>query len=344
MAGPGQVRFPGEDKRRKLRMKGIKKASDSIQKRLRKNLDALLDDPSSILPTRHPKGVFPRRDPLKKTQKEVQRVTDKRNNLKWLQRRMRKRRGDVPARALAGTLAAAHEETFDTVSIFQNPAYGRHSFVRRGMAAPTDLASMQNFHDIPLRLLLWRDHAKAGIWFFGSRAEIVCTGTKPLIPDGWIDEGLKQTPINLQKDGRVWFTSGLTPKEVEERKQTKDGWIRFEFNDGTLLGISAASLQSIEESLIGGISLRMLPPKISAVAEIEWIWAPEGWGDDREISKEMEEAGQEVLTAWTDLTLKDKDVVEILNMCGYPDARPFDKDNLYFNGIKLEKVWSCKHK
>lgn len=312
MAGPGQVRFPGEDKRRKLRMKGIKKASDSIQKRLRKNLDALLDDPSSILPTRHPKGVFPRRDPLKKTQKEVQRVTDKRNNLKWLQRRMRKRRGDVPARALAGTLAAAHEETFDTVSIFQNPAYGRHSFVRRGMAAPTDLASMQNFHDIPLRLLLWRDHAKAGIWFFGSRAEIVCTGTKPLIPDGWIDEGLKQTPINLQKDGRVWFTSGLTPKEVEERKQTKDGWIRFEFNDGTLLGISAASLQSIEESLIGGISLRMLPPKISAVAEIEWIWAPEGWGDDREISKEMEEAGQEVLTAWTDLTLKDKDVVERL--------------------------------
>ena len=29
---------------------------------------------------------------------------------------MRKRRGDVPARALAGSLAAAHEESFDTVS------------------------------------------------------------------------------------------------------------------------------------------------------------------------------------------------------------------------------------
>jgi len=312
MAGPGQVRFPGQDKRRKLRMKGIKKASDAIQKRLRKNLDALLDDPSSILPTRHPNGVFPRRDPLRKTQKEVQRVTDKRNNLKWLQRRMRKRRGDVPARALAGTLAAAHEDVFDTVSIFNNPVYGRHSFVRRGMAAPTDLASMQNFHDVPLRLLLWRDHARAGIWFFGNRDEIVCTGTKPLIPDGWIDAGLKLAPIDLEEKDGVWFTSGLTAKDVEERIQNKDGWIRFEFNDGTILGISAASLQSIEESLIGKISLRMLPPKISAVAEIEWIWSPDGWPDNRDAPDGMDEAIQEILAAWTELTLKDKDVVERL--------------------------------
>ena len=312
MAGPGQVRFPGQDKRRKLRMKGIKKASDAIQKRLRKNLDALLDDPSSILPTRHPNGVFPRRDPLKKTQKEVQRVADKRNNLKWLQRRMRKRRGDVPARALAGSLAAAHEEIFDTVSIFQNPAYGRHSFVRRGMAAPTDLASMQNFHDVPLRLLLWRDHAKAGIWFFGSRSEIMCTGTKPLIPDGWISEALKLAPIDLEQKDGVWFTSGLTAKDVEERKQNENGWIRFEFNDGTLLGFSAGSLQSIEESVIGWISLRMLPPKISAVAEIEWIWTPNGWPDNRKASDGMEAEVQKILTAWTDLTLKDKDVIERL--------------------------------
>ena len=312
MAGPGQVRFPGQDKRRKLRMKGIKKASDAIQKRLRKNLDALLDDPSSILPTRHPNSVFPRRDPLRKTQKEVQRVTDKRNNLKWLQRRMRKRRGDVPARALAGTLAAAHEDVFDTVSIFNNPVYGRHSFVRRGMAAPTDLASMQNFHDVPLRLLLWRDHARAGIWFFGNRDESVCTGTKPLIPDGWIDAGLKLAPIDLEEKDGVWFTSGLTAKDVEERIQNKDGWIRFEFNDGTIVGISAASLQSIEESLIGKISLRMLPPKISAVAEIEWIWSPDGWPDNRDAPDGMDEAIQEILAAWTELTLKDKDVVERL--------------------------------
>ena len=42
--------------------------------------------------------------------------------------------------------------------------------------------------------------------------------------------------------------------------------------------------------------------------------------------------------------IKDKNAVEILDMCGYPNAQPFDKDDLYFNGIKLEKVWSCNNK
>ena len=62
MKGPAQVRFPGEDKRRKLKMKGIKKASDTIQKRLRKNLDSLLEEPEKVIPTRHEGGDFPRRD------------------------------------------------------------------------------------------------------------------------------------------------------------------------------------------------------------------------------------------------------------------------------------------
>ena len=40
MAGPAQVEFPGGQKRR-LRMRGTKKASGSIQKKLRKYLDAI---------------------------------------------------------------------------------------------------------------------------------------------------------------------------------------------------------------------------------------------------------------------------------------------------------------
>ena len=40
--------------------------------------------------------------------------------------------------------------------------------------------------------------------------------------------------------------------------------------------------------------------------------------------------------------IEDKSAVEILQMCGYPGAAPFDKDDLYLRGTKLEKVWSCK--
>ena len=55
-------------------MKGIKKASETIQKRLRNNLDGLLEEPEKVIPTRHEDGDFPRRDPLKKTVREMEKV------------------------------------------------------------------------------------------------------------------------------------------------------------------------------------------------------------------------------------------------------------------------------
>ena len=48
---PAEVRFPGDkNRRRKLRVRGIKQASREIQRRLEKSLDSLLDDPESFLP------------------------------------------------------------------------------------------------------------------------------------------------------------------------------------------------------------------------------------------------------------------------------------------------------
>ena len=242
MKGPAQVRFPCEDKRGRLKMKGIKKASETIQKRLRKNLDGLLEEPEKVIPTRHEEGDFPRRDPLKKTIREMEKVINKRNNRKWLQKRMSKRRGDAQARALAGSLAAAHEEDFDTVSIFDNPAYGRHSYLRRGLAAPSDLASVQNLHAIPLRLLLWREHAKAGLWFFGGRNQTVCTGVSPILPKGWVTSGLKGAPIKLsnnEEDNEIWLSKGLSKQDIDNSKITEGGWLRITFNDGTVVGIDS---------------------------------------------------------------------------------------------------------
>tara|TARA_R110002074_G_scaffold358063_3_gene530356 strand:- start:292 stop:876 length:585 start_codon:yes stop_codon:yes gene_type:complete len=39
--------------------------------------------------------------------------------------------------------------------------------------------------------------------------------------------------------------------------------------------------------------------------------------------------------------IKDKTAMEILELCGFPTFESFDKDDLYFGNIKLEKVWSC---
>ena len=312
MKGPAQVRFPGEDKRRRLKMKGIKKASETIQKRLRKNLDGLLDDPEKVIPTRHEEGDFPRRDPLKKTIREMEKVINKRNNRKWLQKRMSKRRGDAQARALAGSLAAAHEEDFDTVSIFDNPAYGKHSYLRRGLAAPSDLASVQNLHAIPLRLLLWREHAKAGLWFFGGRNQTVCTGVSPILPKGWVTSGLKGAPIKLsnnEEDNEIWLSKGLSKQDIDNSKITEGGWLRITFNDGTVVGIDSTQLTASDTGFVGHLSLRMLPPKLTRIAHIDWMWIPKGWPEDRELPSVTDDAVEEILEAWGDLQITDKDLV-----------------------------------
>ena len=48
---PAEVRFPGDQNRRKrIRVRGIKKASKEIQKKLERNLNLLLDDPEIFMP------------------------------------------------------------------------------------------------------------------------------------------------------------------------------------------------------------------------------------------------------------------------------------------------------
>ena len=48
---PAEVRFPGDrNRRKKVRVRGIKQASKEIQRRLETNLEGLLDDPESFVP------------------------------------------------------------------------------------------------------------------------------------------------------------------------------------------------------------------------------------------------------------------------------------------------------
>ncbi len=92
---PAEVRFPGDkNRRRKLRVRGIKQASREIQKRLEKTLDLLLDDPEAFMPEiigdLGKVSFFGSKDPMAMTLKEVAIVSCKRNVVRWLKKRMSK--------------------------------------------------------------------------------------------------------------------------------------------------------------------------------------------------------------------------------------------------------------
>ena len=164
---PAEVRFPGDKNRRKrLRVRGIKQASKEIQRRLENNLDALLESPEGFLPEIVGElgkvSLFGSKDPMALTLKELEAVSSKRNDVRWLKKRMGKRSGGDGARSLAGSLVAASEEDLSTVSVFKSDVYGNASYLKRGSGRPGHLVGIQNFNHPRLRLLVWDDHAKAG--------------------------------------------------------------------------------------------------------------------------------------------------------------------------------------
>ena len=150
---PAEVRFPGDkNRRKKVKVRGIKQASKQIQQRLERDLDALLEDPKIFLPDIKTNLGKPRRDMMAASLKEIEYVSKKRYDRKWLAKRMVKRRGDIVARALAGSLLAALDGDHSTVAVFNNPIYGSSSFIRRGNGKQSHQAAIQNFKNQSIAL------------------------------------------------------------------------------------------------------------------------------------------------------------------------------------------------
>ena len=304
-AGPAEVSFPGDKNRKKrIRMRGIKKASKEIQQRLDRNLEALLDDPEIFLPEIRAKLGKPRKDAVAATLKEVDSVSQKRHDRRWLTKRMTKRRGDIVCRSLAGSLLAAGDANISTVSVYNSPIYGTTSYVRRGNGKQSHMVGIQNFTNPRMRLLVWDDHAKAGNWFFSWHGGFVCSGKEPKAPVEWVDECLDSASIDLSGDDVRW-SRGLEKEVVESARITDSGWVRLSF-DEVVVGITGSALaKTAEDPFIASVALGMMPPKLSAVARAEWMWRPQGWPDEMALPEEGCEKLDEVLLAWMNLALPD---------------------------------------
>ena len=307
---PAEVSFPGDKNRRKrLRVRGIKQASKEIQRRLERSLDGLLDNPESFLPEIVGElgkvSLFGSKDPMALTLRELEVVSSKRNDVRWLKKRMSKRSGGDVARSLAGSLVAASEEDLSTVSVFKSDVYGNASYLKRGSGRPGHLVGIQNFSHPRLRLLVWDDHAKAGQYFFSWDGGFVFTGFVPSPPREWVSWTLDNTSVDLEGSECKW-SLGLSQEIVESGTNTSEGWLKLDFSDGTTVGLSQAALAKTEEPLARSIAVSMMPPnKLEEVCKASWMWRPEGWPDDRSLPEEGMDRVREVLSTWLKMSLED---------------------------------------
>ena len=313
MARPAKVEFPGQ-KKQKVRLRGTKHANEATAKKLKKDLTKLLENPYAHLPTMVWKGKmrWGRVDPVTKTLKELDRIIAKKNDTKWLSKRMMAKRGDPVAKAFAGSLHACHDEEFTTVGKFSSGSFGSASFVRRGDGKQGYLAGLQNFSNLTLRMLPWEEHAKRGMYFFSWKGGFVCTGPDPSPPEEWIEDVLERSRFDFQIkeiDGvKVWYTKSLDAQQIISDEPSKDGFIKLTFKQGTIAAIGLEDLAKGEKkdtSFIQHLALSMLPPFLPSVVDISANWCPEGWPKNDSLPDDSAESVAKIIDAWQGLVMNE---------------------------------------
>mgnify|MGYP005739702745 CR=1 FL=1 len=313
MAAPSKVEFPGQKKTR-ARMRGTKQANEATAKKLERELGQFLENPRSHLPAMEFGGKlrWGRTDPVTKTLAEIEKIIKKKNDLKWLSKRMMAKRGDDVAKAFAGSLHAAHDEQFNMVGQFNSGSFGSGSYVRRGDGKPGYLAGIQNYANLTLRMLPWEEHARRGMYFFSWEGGFVCTGPKPEPPTDWLENVLSRSRFDLSMteiDGqKVWTTEGLDAKQLVEGGNSPNGHVAFRFHTGAVVGLGLDALETFSKKdapFVHHLALSMLPPILPSILSLDAVWTPRGWPADRPLPETCVEGIGKVVDAWQGLTMNE---------------------------------------
>lgn len=313
MAGPSKVEFPGQKKQR-VRMRGTKHANEETAKKVKRNLAKLLENPRAQLPQMMWTGKlrWGRTDPVTKTLRQMEMVVRKKDDVRWLGKRMMAKRGDPVAKAFAGSLHAAHDEDITMVGNFSSGSFGAASFIRRGDGKQGYLAGLQNYSNLTLRMLPWEDHAKRGMYFFTWKGGFVCTGPDPSPPDEWLDDVLERSRFTFTRSDEngtpTWSTESVDSSKIGEFKPSGNGYLRFSFKSGPMIAIGFDELTKTgkkESSFIHHLALSMLPPFLPSILTIEANWTPSGWPEEQPLPQAAVEGMDKVIDAWQGLTMNE---------------------------------------
>ena len=295
-------------------MRGTKQANEATAKKLARELGQFRENPRSHLPAMEFSGKlrWGRTDPVTKTLSELEKIIKKKDDLKWLSKRMMSKRGDDVAKAFAGSLHAAHDEQFTMVGQFKSGSFGSGSYVRRGDGKPGYLAGIQNYANLTLRMLPWEDHAKRGMHFFSWEGGFVCTGPDPNPPKDWLADVLKRSRFDLEHneiDGhQVWTTKGLEAEDLMNGAPSSTGHVAFRFHNGSVIGLGLDALQTFSKKdspFVHHLALSMLPPLLPSILSMDAVWKPEGWPEDLELPEASVEGMNKVIDAWQGLSMNE---------------------------------------
>jgi hypothetical protein len=245
-----------------------------------------------------------------KTLLDLKKIVAKKDDVKWLSKRMLAKRGDPVGKAFAGSLHAAHDDEISLVGNFKSPNFGSGSFIRRGDGKQGYLAGLQNHQNLTLRMLPWEDHARKGMYFFSWENGFVCTGPNPTPPNGWLEDVLERSRFDFKHQEiegvEVYVAGEINADDVLNSIPSTQGWVRLSFNHGPIVGIDLQSLKATKEkqsAFVHHLALSMLPPLLTSVVEIDAMWVPNGWDVNDELPEGAKEGLDKLIAGWHGLTV-----------------------------------------
>jgi hypothetical protein len=251
-----------------------------------------------------------RKDPVSKTLQNLRKIVTKKDDVKWLSKRMLAKRGDPVGKALAGSLHAAHDEEISLVGNFKSPNFGSGSFIRRGDGKQGYLAGLQNHQNLTLRMLPWEEHARRGMYFFSWEGGFVCTGPNPNPPKGWLEDVLERSRFDFKHqdiDGVDVYVAGeIDAQDVLNDVPSNNGWVRLSFKHGPIVGIGLQSLKATKEkqsAFVHHLALSMLPPLLTSIVDIDAMWVPSGWDSDDDLPQGAHDGLAKLMAGWHGLTV-----------------------------------------
>lgn len=215
--------------------------------------------------------------PLAKVRKRIMFISKYRDDVKKL--RSLSRKGDKISRAYAGTLALVHTDTSPFMGLFKTP-FGQIPFAVVGQTDQRKLIGIQHYDHKEYRLMAYLEIAeKKHIYIYSTRDGMICTGSKPSPPEGFVKGAVSELKIGLKERGGVKnvFTSRhLKSGRVKDDTQSRIPYLKITWKSaGALVAVDEVTLRNQTTHTLGRLAALIAGPDVRGDFDVEVMFRPE---------------------------------------------------------------------
>jgi len=216
----------------------------------------LRSDPELILPVCMGEC---RRCPWDKIQRQLVKIQDARDDEKALARYAKG--GDKLARAYAATLQLALDGKAPYLAVLRTE-FGSIPYAYRGKTSKEKLVGVQHYDDPMWRLFGVLDIVKKKkLHIYSLEDKMICTGTEPHTPPGFVDEMVKTLKYQTKRKGKIITCHHLEAGQVKKSLPSHRPYLRIKWHSAeTVIAACQRCTRSAKSHTFGTLVSRMASP------------------------------------------------------------------------------------